>query len=303
MSEISFYEGIIDWHFDECCSPEEPCAVVERVLEITGGRAKRAAVSRTAGDDEVRDNRPAAGSVARNQFGTFTVHEATEGQMRFIKRLLNEREVPTTRLGAMEQRIKTYHAGTINKKAASSLIEWLLGLPETQATAVSNRASEKQVAFLSSLVESRNLNNIADPEGLKQDLAAGTISKRDASTMIEFLKGQPRVQVAEVELEAGMYYREDTNEILKVYRAVHGSGKMVAKVLVLEEGPGAESNSGRFEYKGLASRFVKPEHRMTLEQAKAFGAIYGVCCQCGRTLTDEGSIEAGIGPVCARKFG
>jgi hypothetical protein len=41
---------------------------------------------------------------------------------------------------------------------------------------------------------------------------------------------------------------------------------------------------------------------MTLDQAKAFGALYGACCNCGKTLTDERSIEAGIGPVCARKF-
>lgn len=62
--------------------------------------------------------------------------------------------------------------------------------------------------------------------------------------------------------------------------------------------PGQEP---RWEYAGTAYRFVQADQRMTLEQAKQFGAIYGVCCNCGATLTDEGSIEAGIGPVCAKK--
>lgn len=42
--------------------------------------------------------------------------------------------------------------------------------------------------------------------------------------------------------------------------------------------------------------------RMTLEQAQEFGALYGVCMVCGRTLTDPKSIEAGIGPICAKRF-
>jgi hypothetical protein len=41
---------------------------------------------------------------------------------------------------------------------------------------------------------------------------------------------------------------------------------------------------------------------MTKEEAASYGKLYGVCCVCGRTLTNEESIEAGIGPVCAGKF-
>jgi hypothetical protein len=41
--------------------------------------------------------------------------------------------------------------------------------------------------------------------------------------------------------------------------------------------------------------------RMTLEDAKEFGALYGTCCVCGRLLTNEVSIEAGIGPVCGKR--
>lgn len=42
--------------------------------------------------------------------------------------------------------------------------------------------------------------------------------------------------------------------------------------------------------------------RLTLEQAQEFGRLYGVCGICGATLTDETSIAAGIGPVCAGRL-
>jgi len=39
-----------------------------------------------------------------------------------------------------------------------------------------------------------------------------------------------------------------------------------------------------------------------LAAAVKYGKLSGRCCSCGRDLTDPVSIEAGIGPVCARKF-
>jgi hypothetical protein len=39
------------------------------------------------------------------------------------------------------------------------------------------------------------------------------------------------------------------------------------------------------------------------ESAKAFGFRTGNCSCCGRTLTNGESIDLGIGPICAEKFG
>ena len=66
------------------------------------------------------------------------------------------------------------------------------------------------------------------------------------------------------------------------------------KVLVVD-GPG----EGRFEYAPGAIRRLDVTDAMTREEAAEFGHLYGVCCVCGRTLTDERSIADGIGPVCA----
>lgn len=43
--------------------------------------------------------------------------------------------------------------------------------------------------------------------------------------------------------------------------------------------------------------------RVTPEDAKRFGDLYGSCMKCSRTLTDAESIAAGIGPICAGKMG
>lgn len=40
-----------------------------------------------------------------------------------------------------------------------------------------------------------------------------------------------------------------------------------------------------------------------LSEVAAIGLLTGNCCICGRTLVAEGSIESGIGPICAGKVG
>lgn len=87
-------------------------------------------------------------------------------------------------------------------------------------------------------------------------------------------------------------------DILKVQVAVHGSGNLYAKRLVIE------GDHGSWVYEGRSAAFHKlsADTLMSLEDAKEFGALYGFCCNCGKTLTDETSIEAGIGPVCAKRF-
>src|SRR5690554_6938476 len=91
---------------------------------------------------------------------------------------------------------------------------------------------------------------------------------------------------AATELEDGMYVLDGV--IYKVQHAVHGSGRQYAKRLV----PNSPGERASFEYAPGMVRKLRPEHRMSLDQAKEFGALYGTCCQCGRVLTNEDSIEA-----------
>jgi hypothetical protein len=94
----------------------------------------------------------------------------------------------------------------------------------------------------------------------------------------------------------GMYRKDGV--IYKVQKAVHGSGNLYAKKLVISE---VQGDKAGFEYAPGIVRKLTLADKMTLEEAKEFGQLYGICCQCGATLTDETSIAAGIGPICAGK--
>lgn len=98
-----------------------------------------------------------------------------------------------------------------------------------------------------------------------------------------------------VEIEDGMYVLDGT--IYKVQHAVHGSGNQYAKRLVA----GAPGERATFVYAPGVVRKLRPEHRMTLDQAREWGALYGTCVRCGRVLTREDSIERMMGSTCYEK--
>lgn len=173
-------------------------------------------------------------------------------------------------------------------------------------------ATEKQIKFLISLCSERGVD-LTVITG-QPEFDASKISKKDASAMITDLLNSPKVAAPvkpgtsetpkPAEITEGMYRVSLDNgpkmTIYKVQRAVHGSGNLYAKRLMVDDS--VTPADVWFEYAAGVVRRLRPEHKMSLEDAKRFGALYGTCCVCGRTLTDEKSIEAGIGPVCATKF-
>lgn len=92
----------------------------------------------------------------------------------------------------------------------------------------------------------------------------------------------------------GEFGFHSAHEIYKVQTAVHGSGRLYAKRL--------DENGTFIHAPGAIRKLAAEGRKMTLKEAKEYGALYGTCVRCGRTLTDENSIAAGIGPICAEKF-
>jgi hypothetical protein len=91
-------------------------------------------------------------------------------------------------------------------------------------------------------------------------------------------------------------YRLEDGTIVRVYLGQR-SGKMLAKKLV------TDGDHHEYEYMGKATRFVKADTaKLSLEEAKEFGRMTGTCCVCARRLDNPESVEAGIGPVCAKGF-
>jgi hypothetical protein len=162
--------------------------------------------------------------------------------------------------------------------------------------ATTSPATEKQIAFLIKLLAEK----IEDPA---QSLAAITwvqehkLSKATASAKIDEYMKMPSVRKAfssTPELDEGMY--KVGEDIFKVYFTrgdEQRAPQLVTKQLI----------EGHFEYTGKRPlNFITAEHRMTLDEAKEYGKVTGTCCNCGRLLTNEESIAAGIGPICATKF-
>lgn len=105
-------------------------------------------------------------------------------------------------------------------------------------------------------------------------------------------------------IEEGMWYWG--KRIVKVQRAVHGSGRLYTKELVKtgeQNGNGQDTWEFQLLRGGLYKLLKEPDvRRMTLEEAVEFGKLYGICVRCHRTLTKETSIEQGMGDICAGKI-
>lgn len=174
-----------------------------------------------------------------------------------------------------------------------------------------NEASEKQLAFIRSMYIT---TDEAFGEGMSEIFEAEVtkgIDKKRASKIIEKL--MPRFneakkilaekRMAERKAESnttpaqdGYYVRGESFVCVKWNRAKTGQYATVW-------------NGSEWEYDGRESRAIVGEVkanklvRMTPEDAKRFGDLYGVCFKCSRTLTDPESIAQGYGPVCAGRMG
>jgi hypothetical protein len=94
--------------------------------------------------------------------------------------------------------------------------------------------------------------------------------------------------LAPEEIQKGSYWTLDGN-VARV-RLSRSSGRLYAELFT----------GDRFTYeRGLILRL---KARMTLDQAKEWGAQHGHCAVCGALLTDNKSVAQGIGPTCIKKL-
>lgn len=212
---------------------------------------------------------------------------ATVRQIEFLKDLLTEREWST---GSTKY---------VNRAAQINVAITLATRPNWKTELAGKGVQAHHLG--------ERVNEIMDVAG------APVLTRSGASKLIELLKAQPRkaaqpvaeAMVDEVlpvtttgEIADGFYeftYDHGKVAIAKVVHAVHGSGHQYAKQL--------DPETGTFEYVGgLLAEVRQSGVPLSLERAKELGHLYGRCIRCGRTLTDEASIAAGIGPVCAGKF-
>lgn len=162
---------------------------------------------------------------------------------------------------------------------------------------------------------------------LHDELNGGQVTKRRASQIIDLALDNNKATRREIEaamFERGRALGMDHAEAAD-YAAPHGApvnaqafvttgmyrvGEDIYKVLPSRNSDrhyakklaGTTEDGFTFEYAKGAMRLIRPEHKMTAEQAAEFGKLTGTCCCCGKLLTKPESIAKGIGPVCEGKY-
>jgi hypothetical protein len=98
--------------------------------------------------------------------------------------------------------------------------------------------------------------------------------------------------------EDGIYH--DGTTYFRVYWNLERTRLLCKELVIVQPGKPAKV---KWVYKGMAKYYVKPGQKVPYEQAKEFGALYGICIY-GHPLNDPVSIALGIGPICGeRQFG
>lgn len=167
-------------------------------------------------------------------------------------------------------------------------------------------ATERQVSFLRQLATERVCG--ISPDAMAE--AASRITKAEASKWITAALAKPRK--VEAQAETVQAYVPDAEEVPAGRYAVDIDGRLgffvidrpekgrwVGFVFVRQLSSDTEYPV-RGERRNLVLAAVKASPRAA---AIRYGRELGQCGVCGRTLTDEASRAAGIGPRCAEKRG
>lgn len=156
-------------------------------------------------------------------------------------------------------------------------------------TQTATLATSNQTAFIQVLVNERDMSNIPS-------FTLDTLTRGDASALISILLGTPKVANKNLDeaVPVGFYLKDET--VFRVVQSKNSTRRYAKKLEVWSNGQAG------WAYDAGAIKTLTLDMVLTLEQAASMGRHFGVCVICGATLSDPKSVEAGIGPVCAKKL-
>lgn len=133
-------------------------------------------------------------------------------------------------------------------------------------------------------------------------LENGQLTRAAVSRLIDELRAAP-YDDPEVLVGPGVYRRDGTIYAVRKNRT---NARLHARRLV-EIGGRRLTEAGEvvnvdFVYDRDALHELRPEHQMTLEEARPFIIRYGRCLFCGTELKAAESVDRGVGPVCIKRY-
>lgn len=216
---------------------------------------------------------------------------ASDKQLSFLRSLLAQRPDVLASFGfatADDAIVQLRGNAAFTTTAASGMIDQLKGMP---AAAAANGAPI------------RPNNHPGTCQRCRGRVAAGEgrIERNGAGKWLVFhldgaCSAAPADAPAPVEVGEGLY-TDGAGVVWLVYTTQNGylAGKrLTGRTFVYVRG-------GMREVRDAVARGAL--HVMTEAEATAFGRTHAWCVACTRDLTDDRSVAAGYGPVCARKYG
>ena len=229
---------------------------------------------------------------------------ASPKQVALIQRLVTEKAIPAVSQEWMNSVLDHIAAGDLTAMVAGNAIDHLFNFknvvvaPSTLAMSfdANTPASEKQLEWIAKLPAQKAIP-ASEVEAIERLKWIG-IDKAHAGRILDYLfaaaDGAGDIEGTPV-TEAGLYIADGTVYKVQISRS---SGKAYAKKLVIN----VETGRGSFDFEAGAMRFLRAEHAITAESARAFGLATGFCARCGDRLEDPVSVALGLGPVCGPKL-
>jgi intracellular sulfur oxidation DsrE/DsrF family protein len=120
----------------------------------------------------------------------------------------------------------------------------------------------------------------------------------------ECLTAQAKAEMeAERVTEPGLY-KWDLSGPTVIYRVrkARTSHRLYAEKVTVHLDDNGDEKHVEFLYNAKAINFLRSKDKLTWAEAREFGAAFGACVACGRTLSDSRSLVQGYGATCAKRY-
>ena len=176
---------------------------------------------------------------------------------------------------------------------------------------------QENPGLIDALRETTSWNSFA-ASLVSQYASRGTLTEKQTGAAVAMLM---KIKAKKAERDAAPQI--DLSNIVEMFNKAHEAiktPKFRYDDLVISRAPDSGVNAGALyvkvngEYAGKVKEGkwfgsqdvlakLKEIAENPLESAVAYGRKTGNCSMCGRLLTNHGSIDRGIGPICAERFG